>query len=74
MNREEVITGLTATQADGLACIICGLDYLRIPGSVSVPVGRSMTGSQVFACVDHCAELAGVDPMTMGRRAGGGRR
>ncbi|GAA0538664.1 hypothetical protein GCM10011581_05730 [Saccharopolyspora subtropica] len=74
MNREEIITGLTDAQADGLACVICGLDYLLTRGSVSVPVGRSMTGSQVFVRIDRCAELAGVDPTTMGRRAGGGRR
>ncbi len=46
---EEIITGLTPLQADGLACVVCGADYLhiRVP---QVPVGRSATGSQVFAC------------------------
>jgi len=72
VNPEEIITGLTAAQADGLACVICGLDYLRTRGSRSVPVGRSVTGSQVFACVGRCAEAAGVDPTMTGRRAGGG--
>jgi hypothetical protein len=50
MSRDAVITGLTPVQADGLACVVCGADYLhvRVP---HVPVGRSRTGSQVFACV-----------------------
>jgi hypothetical protein len=50
MNRDTIITGLTTWQADGLACVACGIDYLhvRVP---HVPVGRSVTGSQVFACV-----------------------
>ncbi|MEV5839750.1 hypothetical protein [Nocardia sp. NPDC052112] len=49
MNAEQIITGLIPLQADGLACVVCGADYLhvRVP---HVPVGRSVTGSQVFAC------------------------
>jgi len=74
MNPETIITGLTTAQADGLACVICDRDYLRTRGSRSVPVGRSVTGSQVFACVGRCAEAAGADPTTIGRRVGGGRR
>ncbi|GDY33882.1 hypothetical protein GTS_55150 [Gandjariella thermophila] len=70
MNPEELITGLSAAQTDGLVCVICGLDYLRSPGSASVPVGRSVTGSQVFACVGRCVEAA----PTISRRVGGGRR
>lgn len=48
-----MITGVTAAQADGLACVVCGADYLhvRVP---HVPVGRSVTGSQVFACLGCC--------------------
>jgi len=51
VNTDEIFTGLTPLQADGLACVVCGVDYLsvRIP---HVPVGRSGTGSQVFTCVD----------------------
>jgi hypothetical protein len=74
MNREEIITGLSAVQADGLAYVICELDYLPTPGSVSVPVGRSVTGSQVFAYFDGCTEAAGADHTMMGRREGGGLR
>ena len=53
MNDEEVITESTSLQADGLACVECEADYLqiRVP---HVSVGRSVTGSQVFACVDCC--------------------
>ncbi len=55
---ERIWTGLSPAQADGLACVICAHDF-RIRGSVSVPVGRSHTGSQVFACLDRCAQAAG---------------
>jgi hypothetical protein len=49
------ITQLTPAQADGLACVVCGADYLtvRVPHR---PVGRSVTGSQVFACSATCAD------------------
>jgi hypothetical protein len=47
------ITQLTPAQADGLSCVVCGADYLtvRVPHR---PVGRSATGSQVFACTATC--------------------
>lgn len=52
MSGDTITTGLTALQADGL---VCGTEYLR--GRVRhVPVGRSVTGSQVSACVGCCAE------------------
>ena len=50
MSRDTSITGLTAPQADGLACVVCVADYLRVRVP-HVPVGRQVTGSQVFACV-----------------------
>jgi hypothetical protein len=50
VNAEEIVTELTPSQADGLACVVCGADYLRVHVP-HVPVGRSGTGSQVFACV-----------------------
>lgn len=65
MNHDMMITGLTAAQADGLACVVCGADYLRIRVP-HVPVGRSVTGSQVFACVGCHLDDA--------RRAAGGVR
>jgi hypothetical protein len=51
-DQERVMVGLTKTQADGLECVICGSPLLN----VAEPVGRSETGSQVFACVDCVAE------------------
>ncbi|MGH3902327.1 MAG: hypothetical protein ACRDTA_29565 [Pseudonocardiaceae bacterium] len=66
MSHDTIITRLTALQADGLACVACGADYLRVHVP-HVPVGRSVTGSQVFACVDCC-------PNDVQRRAGGGLR
>ncbi len=52
---------LTPAQADGLACVVCNADFLavKVPHR---PVGRSHTGSQVFACTDH-------DDQTAARRA-----
>lgn len=45
----SLVTNLTAAQADGLACVVCGVNYLTASVN-SVPVGRSHTGAQVFAC------------------------
>jgi excisionase family DNA binding protein len=44
--------GLSSQQADGLACVVCGADFL-IAGAPRRPVGHSWNGSQVFACTDH---------------------
>jgi len=63
MSGDTIIGGLTAPQADGLACVVCGADYLRVRVP-HVPVGRSVTGSQVFACV-------GCSPDDARRAAGG---
>lgn len=51
------IGGLSEAQADGLACVICGANYLRVR-LAHVPVGRSATGSRVFACVGRCTVFA----------------
>ena len=64
MTAEKIITGLTPLQADGLACVACGADYLRV-GVAHAPVGWSLTGSQVFACADGCVDAV--------RRGGEGR-
>lgn len=55
MSHRLIITGLSDLQADGLACTTCGVDYLAVP-TPHVPVGRSATGSQVFACIGCCPE------------------
>jgi hypothetical protein len=52
---ERVWPGLTPAQAEGQACVMCARN-LRFRGSV--PVGRSHTGSQVFACVGECVSRA----------------
>jgi len=44
---------------DGLACVVCQLDYTskEAKGIVSVPVGTcAETGSSVFACAACCGE------------------
>lgn len=56
--RERTWKDLVPAQDDGLACVICARDYLRQP-TQRVPVGRSHTGSQVFACMPGCADQAG---------------
>lgn len=61
MSGDTITTGLTPVQAHGLACVACGVDYLqvRVP---HVPVGGSVTGSQVFArlgCPEDVQHAAG---------------
>ncbi|MFJ3757121.1 hypothetical protein [Streptomyces sp. NPDC090080] len=62
---ERYFWHLSGPQADGLACVLCGADYLkaRIP---SVEVGKVPdTEAPVFACADPCAEkiAAAADAM-----------
>ena len=71
MNPNEIIHGLTDLQADGLACPVCGANYLQVVVA-SVPVGRSVTGSQVHACVGECAESARA-AIEAGHQVGGAR-
>ncbi len=51
---------LSPAQADGLACVVCGADYLTVRAAHR-PVGHSQSGSQVFACRGRCAEQAAQD-------------
>jgi hypothetical protein len=53
-------TQLNPAQADGLACVVCGADYLAVHRAHQ-PVGRSLAGSQVFACSLTCVDSVG-DP------------
>ncbi|MFI0354496.1 hypothetical protein [Actinomadura sp. 9N407] len=48
---------LTEAQADGMACVVCSADYMRVDVP-SIPVGTSATGSQVFACESHVEPAA----------------
>ncbi|HWR48046.1 MAG TPA: hypothetical protein VN327_10615 [Pseudonocardiaceae bacterium] len=64
MTAEKIVTKLAPLWTDGLACVVCGAAYLRVHVG-DVPVGRSGTGSQVFACMgclpaDQQAEPGGV--------------
>jgi len=54
---EQRWRGLGPVQTDGLECVVCAASFRR-PGSVSEPVGRSDTGSQVFACQGRCLAVA----------------
>lgn len=42
MNHETIFKALDSMQADGLACVVCGANYLRVPVP-HVPVGRMGT-------------------------------
>lgn len=48
--------GTSDAAADGLACVVCGANFLETAVS-HVPVGHSETGSQVFACVGRCEKV-----------------
>jgi len=57
--RTSAIPQWTDEQEEGLACVMCGLDYTRpaARGVASVPVGHcATTGSSVFACASCCGE------------------
>lgn len=58
---ERIWTGLPEAAADGMACVVCDR-RLRGRGRAWVPVGRSHTGAQVFACVGDCADRAAAMP------------
>ncbi len=68
------VTGLTDVQADGLACVACGADYLRVRVAHR-PAGRSVTGSQVFVCSPACPTPDGAAAGDTAVRSvsGGGR-
>ncbi|KPM51322.1 hypothetical protein ACG83_34865 [Frankia sp. R43] len=77
--------GLTDRQADGMACVVCGVDYMAVTVP-SVPVGTG-PGGQVFACRDCApptvpperparvaAKLPDLDPHPVIVRGGDGGR
>lgn len=49
---------LTPAQADGQACVVCEAHFAET-GIAARPVGRSHTGSQVFACTGHADQAQG---------------
>jgi hypothetical protein len=62
---ERIWTGLDVLAADGLACVICGRGLLSRGSRVRLPVGRSQSGSQVFACIGDCAGMAETMPQVL---------
>ncbi|MDT7705289.1 MAG: hypothetical protein QOG20_896 [Pseudonocardiales bacterium] len=58
---ERVFTHLTAAQAEGVACVMCGRHYGLLDVTLYDPVGQSEAGSRVYACSGVCAELASMD-------------
>ena len=58
-----IFEDLNNEQANGLACVRarCKADFTT-SGIRAVPVGVSVTGSQVFACADLCAAAVGYRP------------
>jgi len=59
---------LTGPQMDGLACVLCGVDYLsnRIP-SLRVGIVAESEGP-AYACADPCAEKIAVEADLMARQ------
>lgn len=52
---------LTEQQRDGLACVVCGRDYLtEATPTPHVPVGM-VDGGQVFACASHVQGATAVE-------------
>ena len=56
MTASVVWPDLTPMQADGLSCVLCATNYLINRHRAHRPVGRSHTGSQVFACLGECEQ------------------
>jgi excisionase family DNA binding protein len=52
-------SSLNSAQADGLACVVCEVSFLET-AVAHRPVGRSQTGSQVFACTVHADQAGGL--------------
>ncbi|MHB9860067.1 hypothetical protein [Streptomyces sp. YIM S03343] len=64
---ERYFWHLNPAQADGMACVLCGADFLTTK-ITSVPVGRSPADeSQVFACKEPCAGRIADDAERMAR-------
>jgi excisionase family DNA binding protein len=54
---EAVAAAQREAEADGRACVVCGVGFIR-SGNSHAPVGRSEAGTQVFACVGRCEQRA----------------
>ncbi|MFJ6669178.1 hypothetical protein [Streptomyces sp. NPDC091383] len=64
---ERYFWHMSPRQADGMACVVCGADFLT--GKItSVSVGRSPADeSQVYACKDPCAAVIAREAERMAR-------
>lgn len=58
MSTNNVVLDVNASQADGLACIVCGAEYLRV-AVPHMPAGWSVNGSQGFTCTNCPTEPIG---------------
>lgn len=45
---------VTDAQAQGLACILCGIDFTDPRAPASVPITLPVSGRQVFVCTPAC--------------------
>lgn len=63
LDSNRVIVNLTSSQGAGFNCVVCDISYVRSPVPHR-PVGRSMAGSQVFACISPCAAAIGEGTAT----------
>ncbi|GCB53541.1 hypothetical protein [Streptomyces sp. NL15-2K] len=65
---ERYFWHLNGAQTDGMACVVCGINFLTTK-ITSVPVGRSPADdSQVFACKDPCAVVIAHEAERMARQ------
>ncbi|MEU8972621.1 hypothetical protein AB0D11_25675 [Streptomyces monashensis] len=65
---ERYFWHLNPQQADGVACVVCGADFLKSK-ITSVPIGRNPSDeSQVFACKEPCAGRIAEDAEQMARQ------
>ncbi|MFF4802729.1 hypothetical protein ACFY1U_30680 [Streptomyces sp. NPDC001351] len=64
---ERYFWHLNAEQADGMACVVCGANFLTAK-ITAVPVGRNPADeSQVFVCKEPCAGKIADDTERMAR-------
>ncbi|MGW7001851.1 hypothetical protein ACWGCW_03200 [Streptomyces sp. NPDC054933] len=49
-----IVLLLSAAQAAGLACVVCGGEFTHTVAGV--PVGRSTLGAPVYACAAPCVQ------------------
>ncbi|MFC8129124.1 hypothetical protein [Streptomyces sp. NPDC057302] len=59
---------LSAAQADGAACVVCGADFLRAPvDHVAVGTAPDAEEAKVYACTTPCAGVIAEEAERMAR-------